>query len=390
MLNFHKFQSNIRQGIRDGIADGSSAYVGPEHVVIDLTNRCSNSCIACWTRSPLLKKNAPEPSWHKQELDSDRVLKLIDELHQMGTSIIRFTGGGEPFMHDAIYDLIRAVKTRGIYCAVTTNMNAINMDAADELISIGLDELSVSLWASDPEEYVRTHPNQKDSAFIQITEVLRHINDCKRKKRFSSLLRWFKPSVPRVSILNVICNLNYQSIEAMFDYALNVGAESIYFTLVDTIEGSTDTLLLTDSQRENIYRSCKAIQKKNKRLPRHRRIFLDNFSGFMTRLKQDPARHGLYDQNLVDSIPCYIGWVFCRIMADGQVAPCCRGVQIKMGSIYDSSFSEIWHSNKYNHFRRIAKTRSKKDRYFSKVGCQKTCDNYMHNLEIHNWLGAQQ
>ena len=389
MFGFHKFQSNIRQSLRDGIADGTRAYVGPEHVVIDLTNRCRNSCIACWTRSPLLKKNVPEPSWHKQELNSGRLLKLIDELHQQGTSIIRFTGGGEPFMHDAIYDLIRAVKKRGIYCAVTTNMNAINMDGADELISVGLDELSVSLWASDPVEYVRTHPNQSASAFVQITEVLKHINRCKHKKLFSSFLPRFKPSVPRVNLLNVICNLNYQSIEAMFDYALNVGAESIYYTLVDTIEGSTDTLLLTDSQLADTYRSCKAIQKKNKRLARHRRIFLDNFSGFMTRLKQEPACHGRYDQNLVDSIPCYIGWIFCRIMADGQVAPCCRGVHIKMGSIYNSSFSDIWHSNKYNYFRRIAKTRSKKDRYFSKVGCQKTCDNFMHNLEIHNWLGLQ-
>lgn len=292
-------------------------------------------------------------------------------------------------MHDAIYDLIRAVKTRDMFCAVTTNMNAITMNDADTLFSVGLDELSVSLWASDPAGYVRTHPNQSDSAFIQITEVLKYINHCKHKKLFSSILCRFKPSVPRVNLLNVICNLNYQSIEAMFDYALNVGAESIYYTLVDSIEGSTDTLLLTDSQRADTYRSCKAIQKKNTRLPRHRRIFLDNFSSFMTRLKQEPARHGRYDQHLVDSIPCYIGWVFCRIMANGQVAPCCRGVHIKMGSIYDSSFSDIWYSKKYNYFRRTAKTRSKNDRYFNKVGCQKTCDNYMHNLEIHNWLGAQ-
>ena len=94
------------QLIIDGIAHGSRSFTGPEHVVIDLTNRCNNDCIACWTRSPLLGNNRPEPEWHKQQLKTDVVLSLIDELAALGTSIIRFTGGGEPFLHIDILKLI--------------------------------------------------------------------------------------------------------------------------------------------------------------------------------------------------------------------------------------------------------------------------------------------
>lgn len=373
----NKFHSSNRQLVHAGIVDGTNAFTGPEHVVIDLTNRCNNTCIACWTHSPLLGEKAPDPTWHKQELDLPRALELIEELHKAGTSIIRFTGGGEPFVHPGIYDLIRAVKSKGIFCSVTTNLNLISHGAVDELIDIGIDEIAVSLWASNAGEYIKTHPNQSERSFDNITKALMKIARLKRVKRYASPSHWFKRPLPRVNMLNVICNLNYQSVEAMFDYALKIEADSIYYTVVDIIEGSTDILLLSDDQRKKVYQMCLAIEQKNNRMPRRRRIFLDNFSGFKVRLQQEAARYGKYDRNMVDSIPCYIGWIFCRIMADGQVAPCCRGVHLPMGNIYESPFTEIWYSKKYDHFRRKAKNYNKNDPYFSNMGCQKTCDNHI-------------
>jgi MoaA/NifB/PqqE/SkfB family radical SAM enzyme len=379
-------ESNHREKVRAGITNGMLAFTGPEHVVIDLTNRCYNSCIACWTRSPLLDSNTPEKDWHKKELKIERVLNLIDELHNLGTSIIRFTGGGEPLLHKDIFKLIQAVKARGIYCAVTTGFNMASRKIAAKLIYCGLDELAISLWASNPMEYVRTHPNQTEQTFNRITETLRRLKNIKQIRRITSVSGWSKPATPRVNILNVICNLNYKSIEAMYDYALSVGADSIYYTLVDSIEGSTDTLLLSDKQRREVYAKCLVIEKRNNALSSRRRLYLDNFEGLKKRLLQDEADKGYYDQRAVHETPCYIGWIFCRIMADGQVAPCCRGVQIPMGNINQSAFAEIWHSKKYNTFRYKAKNRNKNDRFFSKVGCHKTCDNYMHNQDIHNWL----
>ena len=103
----------------DGVRDGSQAFTGPEHVVIDITNRCNNNCIACWTRSPLLGDKGPDNAWHRQQLSRDVVLRLVNDLAGMGTKIIRFTGGGEPFLHPDIFDFIAAVKSHKIYCAVT-------------------------------------------------------------------------------------------------------------------------------------------------------------------------------------------------------------------------------------------------------------------------------
>ncbi len=386
--SFFQAPTLSRSLIRKGIVDGFNAFCGPEHVVIDLTNRCNNTCIACWTRSPLLGESGPDTEWHKQELGTTRILELIDELHHLGTKIIRFTGGGEPFLHPGIHELIRKVKSRKMYCAVTTSFTTMSEEGVSELLASGIDELAVSLWASTADEYVLTHPNQSGAAFNRITQSLKKVHRRKGMLRLISPIQWLKKSSPYVNILNVICNLNYNSVEAMYDFALMVASDAIYYTVVDTLEGRTDSLLLTDGQREAVRLACRTVRQKNNKLKKRRQLFLDNFDSFETRLSRHSAINGNYDRINVDSIPCYVGWIFCRIMADGHVAPCCRGVHVPMGNIHQRSFSSIWHSNRYNRFRNKAKKAGKSHPYFNAFNCQKTCDNFMHNTEVHNWLSS--
>lgn len=372
--------------IRRGVVDGRKAYVGPEHVVIDLTNRCNNNCIACWTRSPLLGDNFPDRTWHGQQLETPLVLQLIDDLARMGTRIIRFTGGGEPFLHPDIYRLIRAVKAKNMFCAVTTSLNMIGKDDVEELLRSGLDEISVSLWAADATDYILTHPNKTEKTFSTITEVLQAIAAGKSRRIRLPFLQTARRTTPRVNILNVICRVNCRHVEEMYDYALRVRAESVYFAVVDPVPGSTESLLLRDEERLQVRLACENIEHRNDRMPNNKKIFLDNFSGFRQRIASEGAGEGNYDLDQVEALPCYIGWIFCRILASGEVAPCCRGVHLPMGNLHDASFADIWNSEKYNGFRFMAKNLNKRQAWFEKIGCGKTCDNHMHNQELQQRL----
>ncbi|MBU1565842.1 MAG: radical SAM protein [Proteobacteria bacterium] len=372
--------------IRKGVVDGRKAFVGPEHVVIDLTNRCNNNCIACWTRSPLLGDNSPDKDWHKQQLETELVLQLIDDLARMGTSIIRFTGGGEPFLHPDIYTLIRAVKKKNIFCAVTTSLNMVGKDDVEELLQSGLDEISVSLWAANATDYVLTHPNKTAKTFLAITEVLQAIAAKKSRRIRLPFLKTSRQTTPRVNILNVISRVNCAHVEQMYDYALRVRAESVYFAVVDPVPGSTDSLLLGEEERFQVRMACENIERRNARMAHNKKIFLDNFSGFRQRIAAEGAGEGNYDFDEVDALPCYIGWIFCRILASGEVAPCCRGVHLPMGNLHEASFSEIWNSEKYNGFRFMAKNLNKRNSWFKNIGCGTTCDNHMHNQELQQRL----
>ncbi len=122
-----------------GVLDGSFAYKGPCSAQIDLTNNCNNNCIGCWCNSPLLGEKKITPEVKNQTIPYKRVIALIDELCRMGTRHIYYAGGGEPFMHPQIMEIIRHTKRRGLECYVNTNFTLIDKKRAKKLAAEGVD-----------------------------------------------------------------------------------------------------------------------------------------------------------------------------------------------------------------------------------------------------------
>jgi radical SAM protein with 4Fe4S-binding SPASM domain len=177
--------------------------------------------------------------------------------------------------------------------------------------------------------------------------------------------------------------MNYQNAIQMFDFAKHIKADAVYYTLIDPIPGYTDSLLLNPGQSNELLGMIDEIEKKSNSMTEKERIELENFDQFKRRLSNPDAEGGHYDNNIIDSIPCYIGWMFCRLLPDGKVSPCCRGVNKPLGNLFQNSFEEIWNSQTYGEFRHNAKHLKKGHPYFHPIGCDTTCDNLMHNLDMH-------
>lgn len=345
-----------------------SALRGPEQVVVDITNRCNERCVGCWLYSPLLRDKS-NPQWLRQEIEFPIVKNLIDNLADLGTKRIRFTGGGEPFMHPNIMETLKYAKARGLICCLTTNFSLLNKEKVRSLIMLEVDELAISLWASNEEMYRKIHSGSSNGAFEEIKKNLMILTSENNKAL--------------ITLCNVICNLNYREVKEMFKFALDMRVHGVYFTLVDAIEGVTDSLLLDEGQRQEVLKQAQDIIKYCQGLAQEKRIKLEYFDGFISRLKEKGASEGSYDLERVNKIPCYAGWIFSRILADGTVCPCCRGVKKPMGNINISDFKDVWLSSTYDEFRHNAKYLPKDDPYFSEIGCLKMCDNLMHNEEFH-------
>lgn len=360
-----------------GALNGSEAFSGPEHVVLDITNACDNTCIGCWTKSPLLKDKRPPEKWHRQSLGTDILKKLIDDLSSLGTKRIRFTGGGEPLLHPDVFELINYVKSKNIICSVTTNALSLNEEKVKRLIDADIDELSVSLWAGSPQAYMAGHPGKTADDYERIVKNL---------KLFASKRNAEKTTI---TLCNVISVVNYDDVVNMYNLAKEISAQGIYLTLIDVIEGATDSLLLNNAQQKELLKQLDAIETENNSLSEIKKIHLDNFEGLKLRLAdQQAVAKGDYDKKTIDDFPCYIGWIFARITADGFVSPCCRGVNKPMGNITEKTFAEIWDSDEYREFRQKAKELSKSDDYFKDFSCHKTCDNKMHNIPFHHRIQA--
>jgi len=353
-----------------GARDGRRAFVGPEQVVIDLTNRCNNNCLACWTNSPLLRDAAPGPEWAGQELPESLLLGLLEELGELGTRHVRFTGGGEPFMHPSILAAMRSVVQNGMSCAITTNFTKVTAEQRAALTDLPVAEIAVSLWAASGRIYSRLHPNKTARTFDRVTRDL------------SALLAARRNQKPRVTLCHVLNAINYAEFDDMVRYGVELGVDALYFTLVDPIPGRTDGLLLQPRQQERLSERVEELAASSV-LTRPGFPELENFDNFQTRLGKNDPQAGRYDAHHIDHVPCYVGWIFARVMANGEVAPCCRGVRASMGDLHEDSFRSIWFSDRYNRFREMALSHSKSDPYFTPINCGATCDNLMHNQQFH-------
>ena len=87
------------------------------------------------------------------------------------------------------------------------------------------------------------------------------------------------------------------------------------------------------------------------------------------------------EENIVNKIPCTVGWTYGRILANGHYVPCCKAANFPLGDISKQTFSSIWFGDSLNEFREKAKTLRKDHPYFGKINCLKGCDNLGMNLE---------
>ncbi|MEI6831362.1 MAG: radical SAM protein [Candidatus Omnitrophota bacterium] len=351
-----------------GLFNGARAFRGPKFVQIDLTDDCNNSCLCCWCNSSLKK----EKSSQRDYLDYSALIKIIDELKQMGTREITLSGGGEPFMYPQLLDVVAYIKKKGINCQLYTNFTLATKESLRRLADLGLDRLIVSLWAADSKVYSLLHPGKDEQCFEEIKDNLAFFSEIKNKRQL-------------VRVHNVINSINYHQLGKIADFACTVKADEVSFTVVDVIPSQTDALLLNEEQKEQVVQDYAKLTQN---------IKFAELDEFKRRILTKGSCKGEYDKDMVNTIPCYLGWLFARIRANGFVNPCLKSHQISVGNIYKQSFHEIWNSSLQQEFRNKTRSYSKADPYFYKVGngcnsssgCARMCDDLTRNIVLHRKL----
>ena len=224
-----------------GVCHGKKAMQGPEIVEIDLSNNCNFNCVGCWCHCDHLQELKTPAERKKHFLSFDTIQNLIKDLAENGTRIIQLAGPGEPFTHPQIMEIIRFIKGNGLELHIITNFSFVTHEMAQELMDLEVDQIACSLWAGSEQAFVKTHPNQKPETFQKIRQVLSFIGQNKKHHSF-----------PRIKIFNVISSLNADDLENMVDLGLEVRADTMEFTVVDTVAGKTDFLALSAEDLEKI------------------------------------------------------------------------------------------------------------------------------------------
>jgi len=102
--------------------------------------------------------------------------------------------------------------------------------------------------------------------------------------------------------------------------------------------------------------------------------------------RQPEGASPAYDKHIIDRTPCTVGWIYTRLLVNGDVVPCCKAYQLPLGNLMQNSFREIWFSPRYQEFRHRALTLKKSHPYFRNLGCYTVCDNLAMLLDTYQRL----
>jgi len=233
-----------------GAINGKAVYAGPEILEIDVANACNANCVGCWNHSDLLGDDKFTGELFRQRLPADLIIKTIDKAAELGGKMVQLSGAGEPFMHPEIMKIIKRVKHHGLKCVIITNLTLVDKKKAARLVELGVDEITVSVWAGTAGMYELTHPKLKGNTINKIRETLRFIH--KEKTRLGK-------NYPHIKIYNVISKINADGIRDMVQFAIDSLADYIEFTPIDIIPGKTDSLALDSVSREIIAKQLKDL-----------------------------------------------------------------------------------------------------------------------------------
>ncbi len=277
------FPSKAFDTFLDAQIKASKGEPVPEIVKISLTSGCQNDCWHC---------NTPG---EREELDTDVILKAINELKELGTFQFLFTGGN-PLLRDDLEKLIKATGDSTVSLVSTPGL--VSKERAKSLKKSGCQGVLVGL---------EHHEEKKNDEIMGCKGAYRRSLKSIKNVRKAGMLSgsWIVVTSDRISELDRY--LKFVKRNGVTDVAI-----------FEPILNDSDELLKKDD-REYL-KNIQQIARKQKAYPR---IISGPF------------------MDSEEFMGCTAGFNRMHISESGEVFPCDMLREV-WGNIYDNNIKDIW------------------------------------------------
>lgn len=229
-----------------------NTFSGLEHVHIDISNRCTHSCVFCGLYGPAaiedmkLRSGGAIPekisNFMKSEIDSEKCFNIIESL-PWTVKAIQFGGAGDPLMHESAVKFIAAARQRGFSVEVLSNMEYLDTDDINNLHALGgakfLDlHFIANISAGEPQLYIQTRPKQTEKHFEKIISNLTMFSELRKKNNGNGV---------NFTLMCVVNKINCNSLLGVSELAHKIGASKIWFKPME-IHGKIHEQLIPDSK----------------------------------------------------------------------------------------------------------------------------------------------
>lgn len=273
----------------------------PLDTTIELTHRCPMDCRMCYL--PARDSGQGTPREIPQELSTDEIKGILDQLAEEGCLMLLLTGG-EPFLRKDLMEILDYATANGFMVTLKTTGVLMTPRAARAIKEYNVSEIHISMLGST----ARVHDflTRREGAF----------------ERAVGAVRMLRAAGARVKIKSVITKGHVGEIEKLFSLcrSMNLTEDDITFDAT-------------------IFPQCDAG-----RLPLQCRMGDEELREFFYTLRAQHVPQFPFvgaDEPLDDlSVSCHAGRTGVAIRPDGTVFPC-LSLEFPLGNLRDQSLREI-------------------------------------------------
>jgi MoaA/NifB/PqqE/SkfB family radical SAM enzyme len=339
-------------------------------VTIELvpTDRCNLNCLSCW-RQGWTKEQIDKR--YQEEMSDERLLKIVDEVAEMGIVEIAFVGGGEPLMRKVTLELFKKMKTHSMIGDLVTNGTLFTKKSIELLVKIGWDRIKFSIDGPDAE--VHDHLRQTKGSFKRTVANI---------KTFSEVKKRFNTKKPWLILQSVLSAENYKKLPDLVRLGHEVGVNEMTLLPLTVFDESMQQLKLSEEQMREfkpiLEKSIKMLKKFGIETNYHEylnekyiaktesmdEVMMEEMEKTIKKeysKSKDPIKNFQF-------LPCYAPWIHVTILPNGNVAPCFSPwVWNTDVSVKDKPLKELWYGEYFDKFRELMLKRKLPE------NCKKCC-----------------
>ncbi|NQU42628.1 radical SAM protein [bacterium] len=248
---------------------------------------------------------------------------------------ISLVGLGEAFVHRDFREFLTRIRARNVAVRVISNGILLDEDLARFVIGQGLEDLWISLDATDSQTYLEIRGMDR---FDRILDNIRRLNSLKAE---------MGKDRPVINLNFVIMRRNVEQIADFIRLASDLGAPAVHACyMIAFIEEMREESVFYDKALANrCLREARGVAKELGVAFHGPDLFREPFD------EEGPHE----DDGEWGYLKCREPWEFAYFNCEGKVVPCCTE-QARLADLREMSFPEIWNGNAYRAYRRSLTT----------------------------------
>jgi len=295
----------------------------PQIVSYAVTNACNLRCLHCHADAREAMAN---------ELNLEEARQTIDEMADLGTEALLFSGGEPLLRKEFVLGLTECCVDVGVIPAMLTNGVLLNHKVAAELKEAGIMAVGIPLDSTIPERHdkLRNTPG----TFEKVVQAIKACRDVDLK----------------VVITTMALKNNFDEIPKIIDFIANLGVDQVALYDLVPMGRAKDmmNLAMSQGQRVSLIRYLHKVQKEKEMVfvlsggdPIYSEIVSE-----MHRLDGTKPPDLLLKQFWIHApIGCHAGILYLSLRPDGDVYPC-PFLPVRAGNIREQSLTDIWRNSK--------------------------------------------